>query len=73
MTPFRWFFVCSVLGVFVWILCAINQVSFASDPGPCIGDCGAELGMCIAQCRGDASCISYCQQAHGRCIARCVR
>ncbi len=41
------------------------------DPGPCIGQCGAEQGMCIAQCNGKGECIAQCNAAHGRCVARC--
>ena len=41
------------------------------DPGPCIGACGAEQGICISQCQGNGQCIGNCAAAHGRCVARC--
>lgn len=41
------------------------------DPGPCLGDCGSEQGMCVAQCSGDGKCIGNCSAAWGRCQARC--
>jgi len=45
--------------------------SAIKDPGPCIGGCGAEQGICIAGCQGNGICISNCAAAHGRCVARC--
>jgi hypothetical protein len=41
------------------------------DPGPCMGDCGSEMGICQSQCMGNGSCIARCAESHGRCVARC--
>ena len=50
-----------------------SSSSYQNDPGPCIGDCGSEQGICISNCRGNGTCISNCSSAHGRCVARCSR
>lgn len=43
----------------------------AKDPGPCIGECGSEQGICISNCDGNGQCIGNCAAAEGRCVARC--
>lgn len=48
-----------------------NRPSQNKDPGPCLGDCGSEQGMCVAQCNNNSMCVGNCSAAWGRCQSRC--
>lgn len=48
-----------------------NNSSSPKDPGPCMGDCGSEQGICISFCNDNGQCIARCAETHGRCVARC--
>ena len=41
------------------------------NPGPCIGACTNEQGICMSYCMGDGTCIGNCAASHGRCVSRC--
>lgn len=43
------------------------------DIGQCMGSCGAEQGICIANCQGRANCVANCANSNGRCVASCTR
>ena len=57
--------------IILFVLTSVAATHAARDPGPCIGACAAEQGICIANCQGNVQCIGQCAAAHGRCVARC--
>lgn len=45
--------------------------SSIKDPGPCMGYCASEQGICISNCGNNDRCIGNCGATHGRCVSQC--